>query len=195
MISTHKLALFFLWPLCLLLAACSSTPQAALDQANNGTSLMLAMQGEIAKFKTEQAAIASLRIDTIRQAQTNLARGQMITADDDRIFAIAGKKNISDNLSVITGLVDARDKDERALNDKTLEINKSLGGLLTPLPVIDKELKEAQKSLAILGNELSSEERFKIFSAFAKDIKKSVDANKKKIEEAKNAPVAPEENN
>lgn len=193
MIVTVKLPAILL-PMVFVLSACSSTPQAALDQANNGTSLMLAMQGEVARFKAEQAAIASLRIDTIRQAQTNLARGQQITADDDRIYAAAGKKNISDNLTKVTALVDARAKDEKVLNDRIQEIHKNLSGLMTPLPSVDKEMKEAQKSLAILGNELSSQDRFKVFAAFAKDIKKSVDTNKKKIDEAKNAPLAPNDN-
>ncbi|MFL6659803.1 MAG: hypothetical protein ACJ8GW_17105 [Massilia sp.] len=152
------------------------------------------MHGEINTFKAEQAAIAKLRVDAIKQAQINMARMQNITADDDRMYAAAGKRNIADNLSTIIGLVDARAKDEQVLDAKIAEIDKTMGGLLTPLPSIDRELRDAQQSLAVLGNEQSSSERLRIFAGFAKEIKASVDANRKKIEDAKSAPVTPADN-
>jgi hypothetical protein len=148
---------------------------------------MTAMQGEISKFKAEEAVIGKARVDNVREAQKKIATMDSITTDDDRIYAAAGKKAISEHFSQIISLVDARAKDEQALNDRIASINKTFDGLLAPLPDGTKELAAAQKALAILGNELSAEERLKIFANFAKDVKKSVDDNKKKIEAAKNA--------
>ncbi|CAH1081237.1 hypothetical protein [Candidatus Nitrotoga sp. 1052] len=179
-------------PLCaltvaLLLSGCSTTPQVALDQANNGTHLMTAMQGEISKFRAEEAIIGKVRVNNVREAQKKIATMDSITADDDRIYAAAGKKAISEHFEQIISLVDARAKDEQALNDRIASINKTFDNFLIPLPDGTKDLAGAQNALAILGNELSSEDRLKIFANFAKDVKKSVDENKKKIEAAKNA--------
>jgi hypothetical protein len=57
-----------------------------------------------------------------------------------------------------------------------------------------KELENSKKSLAILGDDLSPAERLRIFANFAKDVKGSVDANMKKVEDAKQAAGAPKGN-
>jgi hypothetical protein len=167
------------------LAGCANTPQPALDQANNGTYLMTALQAEIGAFRANEALVGELRVAAVRDAQIRIARMESNTADDDRIYLAAGKKAVSDNFAKIVGLVDARAKDEKSLDDKVAAIDKAFAELLAPLPDGSKELAEAQKSLAILGNELSTEERLKTFAGFAKEIKKSVDENQKKIDEAK----------
>lgn len=190
MSKTSKFGLFSALLYLLMIAGCSTTPQAALDQANNGTYLITAMQGEISKFRLEEAAIGKLRLDALRQAQLKLARMDNVTADDDRLYAAAGRKSIPEHFTKIIGLVDARASDEKGLNEKIVTINKAFDNLLTPLPDGTKELGDAQKTMAILGNELSSEDRLRIFRDFAKDIKNSIDENKKKIEDAKeSAPV------
>jgi hypothetical protein len=184
------LAIAAILPTC----GCSTTPQAALDQANNGTYLMLAMQGEIQKFRAEEATISRLRVDALLQARLDLERKANIRADDDRLYAAAGKTAISANMPKIIALADARAKDDMALNATEEEINKSIAELLSPLPDMTKELENSKKSLAILGDDLSPAERLRIFANFAKDVKGSVDANMKKVEDAKQAAGAPKGN-
>jgi hypothetical protein len=191
---TPKTGLILAITAILLTCGCSTTPQAALDQANNGTYLMLAMQGEIQKFRAEEATISRLRVDALLQARLDLERKANIRADDDRLYAAAGKTAISANMPKIIALADARAKDDMALNATEEEINKSIGELLSPLPDMTKELENSKKSLAILGDDLSPAERLRIFANFAKDVKGSVDANMKKVEDAKQAAGAPKGN-
>jgi hypothetical protein len=128
------------------------------------------------------------------QARLDLERKANIRADDDRLYAAAGKTAISANMPKIIALADARAKDDMALNATEEEINKSIAELLSPLPDMTKELENSKKSLAILGDDLSPAERLRIFANFAKDVKGSVDANMKKVEDAKQAAGAPKGN-
>lgn len=164
------------------LSAGCSTPQALLDQANNGAALAMSLQAELQNFRTKQAEIAQARVASIRRQTERMATYEVESAFDERVMRIAGKTKALQLYSNLKELADSRASDEKALNKRLAEIDEELGKLLTPLPDNTAQLKEVQKSLAILGQELSSDERMEIAASFAKIIKKAIDENKEKIE-------------
>lgn len=170
-----------------LLGGCASTRQPALDQANNGAALMMSLQAEIAQFRTVQTAILKDRIAGIKRQQSTMATYEIDFNFDEKLLLLAGKKNVVDLYKALTELSDGRIKDEQALNAKLAEISGTLDKLLTPLPDASKDLTEAQKALAVLGEQLSLKERINIVTDFAKTLDKTIKDNKQKIEDAQNA--------
>lgn len=169
-----------------------ATPQAALDQANNGTTLMMSLQAEQEKFRSVQSDVARARIESIRQQQKVLATYESDSGFEDRVLRLAGKADEFSLYSTLKDLADSRIKDERALKAQLGELDESFSKLLTPLPDSTEKLAAAQKALAVLGEELSAKERIELAATFASAIKKTIDDNKKKIDgAAKDTPSAP----
>ena len=170
-----------------LLGGCASTSQSALDQANNGAALMLSLQAEIAQFKTVQTAILKGRIAGIKRQQSTMATYEIDFNFDEKLLLLAGKKDVVDLYKALTDLSDGRIRDEQVLDTKLAEISTALDKLLTPLPDASKDLTEAQKALAVLGEQLSVQERIAIVTDFAKTLDKAIKDNKQKIEDAQNS--------
>jgi hypothetical protein len=175
-----------------LLAGCASTPQAALDQANNGAALTMALQAEVQKFRQTQVVTLEARLAGVRKLQTTIARFESNAGFDARILQAAGKSEIAALHRELVELSDSRATDELELAAKLAELNDAFDKLLTPLPDATKQLVAAQKALATMGDQLSTKERFEIVSGFVKTVQKSIEDNKKKIDEAKaKAPEPP----
>jgi chromosome segregation ATPase len=165
------------------LAGCATT-QAALDQANNGTALMMSLQAEVQKFRSVQSDVARARVESIRRQQVVLATYESASGFDDRVLRLAGKTDEFSLYSTLKDLADSRIKDEQALKARLEELDESFSKLLTPLPDLTEKLAAAQKALAVLGDELSAKERIELAATFASAIKKTIDDNKKKINDA-----------
>ena len=177
---------FYMIALCVGLAGCG-TPQAALDQANNGAALTMSLQSELQNFRAVQANVAKARIDSVRRQSAMLATYEAEAAFDERVVKAAGKDDALKLYTTLKDLADSRAKDEQALNTKIAEMDESFGKLLTPLPDSTQKLTATQKALAALGSELSAKERIALVASFAKSIKQTIDDNKKKIDAAANA--------
>jgi hypothetical protein len=174
-----------------LVAGCASTPQPALDQANNGAALMMSLQAEVENFRTIQSAVMKERIAGIKRQQNTMATYEIDFAYDEKLLLLAGKRDVVELYKAVKDLSDSRIKDEQVLGTKLAEITASLDKLLTPLPEVSKEVNEAQKAMALLGEQLSVKERFAIVADFAKTLDKTIKDNKQKIEDAQAATPAP----
>jgi hypothetical protein len=174
-----------------LLTACASTPQPALDQANNGAALMMSLQAEVENFRTVQAAVMKERIAGIKRQQNTMATYEIDFAYDEKLLLLAGKKDVVDLYKALRDLSDSRIKDEQALGARLAEISASLDKLLTPLPEVSKEVSEAQKAMALLGEQLSVKERITIVADAAKALDKTIKDNKQKIDDAQAGTPAP----
>lgn len=189
--NTSPVLILFITALCACLGGCA-TPQAALDQANNGAALTMSLQAEIQKFRSVQSEIARARVESIRRQQVQLATYESDSAFDERILRLAGKSEALSLYTTLKELSDSRLKDELSLKARLAELDESFTKLLAPLPDLTAKLTATQAALAILGEELSAKERIELVSIFAKAIKKTIDDNKKKIADAAAAtPVAP----
>ena len=67
-----------------------------------------------------------------------------------------------------------------------------LSTLLAPLPSTAAAMTEVQAKMAAMGTEVPRETRYAEFLAFAKDIRDSIESNKKKIKDAEAAAAATE---
>jgi chromosome segregation ATPase len=188
--SRHPLTLPALL-LTLFVAGCA-TPQAALDQANNGAALTMSLQAELQNFRAVQATVAQGRIDSVRRQQAALASYEADSAFDERVLRLAGKGEALALHTTLKDLADSRQRDEQALLARLAEIDATFAKLLQPLHEATPKLKAAQEALAALGQQLTVQQRLDIASAFAKEIRKTIDENKKKIDAAQAAaPAAP----
>lgn len=175
----------------IILGGCS-TPQPLLDQANNGATLAMSLQAEMANFRATQADISQQRLEAIRRQLASLASYQIESDFDDRLKKLAGDTASAQLYAELRSLADSRGTDEKLLIQKLAAIDADLAKVLAPIPDTTQALGTTQKSLAVLGEELSPKDRIAAVSAFAKKIKAAIDDNKKKIEAAKQGtPEAP----
>ena len=174
-----------------LLAGCK-TPQAALDQANNGAALSMSLQAELANLRTTQATIAKIRLDSIRQQTAMMAEYEADSAFDDRVLAAIGKTSESQLARELRTLADSRAKDDSDLKAAMAALDTNLAGLLDPVPSQSAGLAATQGAMAALGEEFDPKQRVKIIAAFAVDLKKAIDNNKVKSDAtAAGAPSSP----
>lgn len=168
-----------------------ATPQPALDHANNGAALMGSMQAELQNFRRVQSAIAQSRLDSVRQQRVLLATYDSAGGFDDRLLRASGQKDLVALYTTLRELSESRLQDEIKLQATISDIDRLLGEVIQPLPEQDKNIAAAQKSVAAMGEELSFKTRLAEAAAFAKEIQKSIDENKEKIEESSTqTPVA-----
>ena len=180
---------FYRWvPLlaAVVLSACS-TPQAALDQANNGAALTASLESELREFRRVQAEIAKARIESMRRQNTRLATYEVDAAFEGRVQEVAGKTGQSQLYAKLKELADSRVKDEKDIQAKLAKADESFAKLLSPLPESSGKLTATQQALMTLGEQLSYKERIELTASFVKTIKKSVEDNKKKINDAEAA--------
>lgn len=175
--------------LALGLGACS-TPQPLLDQANNGAALAMSLQVEMANFRATQAEVSAQRLDSIRRQLASLATYQVESDFDDRVRRLAGSAGSQQLYTDLRALADSRGADERLLSKQLADIDADLAKVLAPLPDTAQALGGTQKALAVLGEELSANDRLAAVSGFARTIKAAIDDNREKIEAAKQASAA-----
>lgn len=174
----------------LVLAACCysltgcSTPQAALDQANNGAALSMSLQAQMAALRAAQANVARARLDNVRDQNAVIAKYQFASAFDERVRTVIGSTAESQLATDLRMLSDSRAKDERDLAAALAALDASMAGVLDPVPVSDPQLAATEQAMAALGQELRPEQRIRSIAAFAVDLKKSIDSNRKKGEAA-----------
>jgi len=165
---------------CAAMISGCATPQAALDQANNGAALTAALQGELREFRQVQANVAKGRIESIRRQTTLLATFDADAAFEERVQKAAGRDDQLKLYSALRDLADSRAKDDADLQAKLAEFDAVYAKLLSPLPDPGNKLQTAQEMLGVLGEQLSFQERSKMASDFAKTVKSAIDENRKK---------------
>ena len=173
-----------------------TTPRVALDQANNGAALAVSLESELNDFRRVQSQVAQARLDSIRRQRLRLASYEAEGAFDERVLRAAGKTDALNLFSTLQALSDSRAQEDTKLQAKIASMDEAFAKLLEPLPDTAKSLTATQGALASLGEELSTRERIATATSFVKEIRKTIDENKTKIDDAKaqtqDAPVQPE---
>jgi len=176
--------------LTVVLSGCK-TPPAALDQANNGAALTVSLEAELREFRRVQNTIATARMTSVRNQRARLAEYEIEGGFDARIQRAAGNTAAAQLFDSLKELADSRAKDDVQLQSNLSELDAMLLKLIAPLPDSTKSLKATQEALANLGEELPERERVALVAAFAKDIRKGIEDNKKAIEAAERATASP----
>lgn len=170
-----------------LFAACS-TPQIAMDQANNGVKLTQQLQQEIERYQRHTKASAERRLEVVRVQEANALQRARITGFASFIDAKTGRDAPSASSA---GLIrEVHDKYAALIAEEEKgqqELAQRLASVVKDLPSPSEKLGSIQKALAALGTELSPTERAAIVTKFLKDAKEIVDKNVKATEAAASA--------
>jgi hypothetical protein len=175
---------------------CTSVPQAELDQANNGASLLMGMNSAIENFKSTQTAIAKVRLDGQQDVLTRIVQFKSATAFEDRAAAAAGATGAADLARKLTDLADSRLKDQKDLDAQIATISKTYAAILTALPDAAPAITSTRDQMVKLGEQMSAQEQLQLLAGFAKGLKSSYEADKKAVEDSasqatKALPAAP----
>ena len=177
---------------CVVALQGCSTPQALLDQANHGATLAMSLQTEMANFRAVQADVAQHRLDSVRRQLASLSSYQIESDFDKRLKTLAGTATTERLYTDLRTLADSRGADEQLLAQQLAQIDADLATMLAPLPDTTQALGATQRALAVLGDELSAQDRIKATANFAKRIKAGIDDNTKRIKASKaDTPPAP----
>jgi hypothetical protein len=164
-------------------SACS-TPQPALDQANNGAALTLSLQEQMAALHSTQSLIARSRIASIRRQNARVLEYKVASAFDDRVQLAAGGKSEARLETDLRALADSLARDRVELASSLALLDANMASLLESVPVQDAQLVATQNAMGALGQELSLEHRARVIADFAMTVKKTIDDNKEKSDAA-----------
>lgn len=188
-----RFALLFAVITCVATLQGCGTQQPMLDQANHGAALSMSLQTEMANFRATQAVVAQQRLDSVRRQLASMASYQTESEFDEQVKKAAGTATTNQLYTDLRTLADSRISDEKQLEQQLQQIDADLAKMLSPLPDTAQALGTTQKALAVMGDELPVKDRIDTVARFAKGIKDSIEANKEKIEAAKestpNTPV------
>ena len=166
-----KLHLGLLIPFVAAVLASCSTPQVALEQANNSVRLIQNLQTELSTYQANVKLLAQRRMTSIERlyaTTSNLVRSQQFDV------YLSGKAGLSSELEARERLRDASDTYSKliAAEDKSQEqLAARLATLVKGLPTPSDKLGAVQKAMAELGTELSAKERVAIVTKFLKQAK------------------------
>lgn len=171
-----------------------TTPQIAMDQANNGVRLTQGLQEELARYDTFMKASAERRIAAIQRIEEGAIRNIRERAMDDYLDQSSGRsttwmasaQRMHEASQKYASLLADEEKSRQELVDRLAAVTKDL-------PTPGQKLGAVQKAMADLGTELSAKERFAIVQKFigeSKDIIKQNNAAATASEPAASAPAA-----
>jgi hypothetical protein len=177
---TRFLAIF----VCACALAGCKTPQAALDQANNGAALTLSLQEQMAALHSTQSTIAKNRIESIRRLNAMVLDYKVASAFDDRVRMTAGGSAEAQLESDLRALANSLAQDHAELASSLASLDAEMSSLLQSVPVQDAQLAATQRAMAALGQELSLQHRAQVIAGFAATLKKTIDKNTEKSQAA-----------
>lgn len=162
---------------CLMLLSGCSTPQVALDHADNGVSLLTGLQTELRNYESRQAAIDEIRKRVIL-SDKSVSRVQTDkNLINDELYSLSGKSAELSAHRQLRNLADIRVKqvgDAAAMEKADKEV---LDKLMQPLPPIQERLTASRKAMADLAQELSFADRLKVANSFLAEVKAEVEKN------------------
>ena len=175
---------FFAMVACASAIAGCKTPQAALDQANNGAALTLSLQAQMAALHGTQATIAKNRIESIRRLNARVLNYKVASAFDDRVRMTASGSAEAQLERDLRALADSLAQDHSELARSLASLDANMSSLLQSVPVQTAQLSATQKAMAALGQESSLQHRVQVIAEFATTVKKTIDKNMEKSDAA-----------
>lgn len=176
---------------CIVLCTACTTPQIALDHANNGAQLTQHLQSELLRYKEASKLASERRIAAVQEQQENALRNARTRAFDDYLDTTANRNTAW--MASARRLQEAQGKYASLLSDEEKaqkELAERLAAVTKDLPTPGEKLGAVQKALADLGTELSPSERFAIVQKFLAESKAIVDKNAQAAADAASAPAA-----
>jgi len=163
---------------CLLAAGCS-TPQVALDQANDGVALTTGLQRELATHERRQAAFDEARKKVIISETVSANRYRQDNILNDRLLQLSDQGAKLNSYQKVRDVAELRAKVIRDKASDEKAVRDAMDALMKPLPAGQEKIDATQKSFADLGTELSYAERLKLVTTLLQKVREEIDKNKK----------------
>jgi hypothetical protein len=171
----------------LALSGCASTPQAALDQANNGAALTMGLAAELKGFSDQEQRVMAIRQTEIASNNAAVAATSANQEYDLALLKASNRKAETELYKTLLALSDARAAAAKAAVVDADKAAKEFDGLLAALPDRTKEIDGVTTALTALGRQLSASERYHAAKDFIDPVRKTIKESKDKIDEANKA--------
>ena len=166
--------------LALLVTGCA-TPQAALQQARHGASLIGKLEQALAEFRRTEQVSEEARRDLVREQVEDKLFVDGISGRSARARRSAGDAQTDSIIERLRADSDAIASDEAAQQAASRANDDALAALLTPLPSMAQATAAAQQRMAEMGTELSPTQRLAQFRQLVQAVKDAVEANRDKL--------------
>lgn len=175
--------------LALFVSACS-TPKAALDVANNTVGLVGEMDKELREFRRVQATLDRHRKDLVREQAQAIALSQTVFAENDLFGAETASASAQETARSLQAMTVGLAEIDSSTQADLAALDKRLSDLTAPLPATTDKAISVQKSLTLMGTELSKEVRLAEFQTFLQTVREGVEKNRQKIKDAEQRAAA-----
>ena len=170
-----------------LAGGCTSIPQPELDQANNGTALMMSLGKEISTYTTTQNAVMAARVDSAKDVLKTSAKFDGDAAFIAKVHQVVGNTDVDDLVKKLLELGATYATTKSAADAKIASLETTYKSLLTKLPDQADQITAARDTLSKMGEQLSKKDQMQLLVTFAKQIKSSYDDSKAALEKAQTA--------
>lgn len=175
------------FPFCfsffLVLAGCS-TPAAVKDSAAHSVALIAEMETQLKVFRDAQDRSEQYLLASVRNARAEAAFARLSLAPDLLAAEAAGRSESLTIRARMLAILKGLDEAEQRYSTEAQQTSQDTAKLLVPLPSTVAGTTATQAALAEMTRELSPETRIKETRALISSVKKSIEVNKKLIDEA-----------
>lgn len=168
----------------IILSGCAATPQAALDQANNGAALTMGLSVELKKFSDVEQSVMETRQAEIAKNNAVAVRYNAHQVYDMDLLKASNRKAETDLYKTLMSLSDSKAAAERTARNNAEQASKEFDTLLAALPDRTKDVDALTTALSALGQPLSAKEQYLATKDFIDPVRKAIKDSKEKIEEA-----------
>jgi hypothetical protein len=167
----------------LALSACK-TQQPALEQARHGVGLIAELEANLAEYRRLQSVTQGARAAQIRAQRDAMSLIEVSQRRDARARAAAGDKQGSELAARLVAEADAIGADDAEYIASLAANEAAMTALMAPLPSTRNAATEAQSALAVMGDQLTPEERRAEAKKWFDTVKAAVAKNKEAIDKA-----------
>ena len=178
-----RLSFFAYCSILLILAGCS-TPAAVKDSAAHSVALIAEMETQLKSFRAAQSRSEQYLLASVKNAREEAAFTRLALAPDFLAAEAAGRMEYLAIRDRMLKLLKGLDVAEQRYAAELQQSSQDTAKLLAPLPSTVATTTATQAALAEMTRELSPEVRIKEARALISAVKKSVEDNKKLIDDA-----------
>lgn len=176
-----RLSLFVYCSILIVLGGCS-TPAAVKDSAAHSVALIAEMEMQLKSFRAAQSRSEQYLLESVRSAREEAAFTRLALAPDSLASEAAGR---TESLTIRTRMLTflkGLDLAEQRYASEVQQSSQDVAKLLAPLPSTVAATTAAQVALVEMTMKLSPEVRVKEARSLISTVKKSIEDNKKLID-------------
>jgi hypothetical protein len=163
-----------------------STHQAALDQANNGATLLTLYQAQLGRLMALQDRLARQRLDSVRRQEIEIEQTNKQLRHTLRLESEAGATEYVQIARKIDIIVDGLKSDEEFTHKLANDLDALSTSVVEPIVIPVAEMDSIRQALLELGKQIPIEQRIHFAAEYARQVRDAANEAAKRADSVAN---------